>query len=380
MEKKDLELYVHIPFCKQKCNYCDFLSFQADEETKEQYVNTVIQEIVRTAPSLSDYRVSTIFFGGGTPSILQAGQIARIMDTIDLHFQKAPYVESTIECNPGTITAQKIEQYLDCGLNRISFGLQSAHDAELRGLGRIHTVEEFVDSYLLARNYGFCNINVDLMAALPYQTLDSFCATLHSVAGLKPEHLSVYSLIVEENTPLYHWVNRGNEDKLPSEEVEREMYYKTKEILHEYGYERYEISNYAKPGYECRHNLGYWNRTNYVGFGLGAASLLENRRYQNCSDMKSYLEHAGSVKDNEEILSIQDAMAEYMFLGLRRMKGISTPDFTEQFGVPYHEVYGDLTKDLLNRGLLCQNGQSIYLSDYGIDVSNRVMAEFLFEE
>ena len=374
---KNLGLYVHIPFCVQKCRYCDFLSAPCDDAGKEAYVDALIKEIKESAADFRDYLADTIFIGGGTPSILSPEQIVAIMDAIRDNYNLAPYTECTIECNPGTMTEKKAEAFLLAGVNRISIGLQSANDNELRTLGRVHTTEEFLDSFLLARSCGFQNINVDLMNALPYQTLDSFCATLHSVAGLAPEHISVYSLIVEENTPLYDWVYAGNEDALPTEEVEREMYYSAKKILGGYGYERYEISNYARKGYECRHNLGYWERKEYAGFGLGAASLVGNVRYNNQSDMKSYLKCCGREKTNKEILSKKDEMAEFMFLGLRKTAGISKEKFYNTFGVEYNKVYGTITQKLESKGLIIQENDTVRLTDLGIDVSNVVMAEFL---
>lgn len=407
---KNLEIYIHVPFCVRKCRYCDFLSGSFSDEVKEQYVNALVNEICASASRYRDYTVKTLFMGGGTPSILTTEHIKKIMAAVRNNYNLAPYVESTIECNPGTLNASKIDAYLDNGFNRMSIGLQSANNEELKALGRIHTTEEFLDSYLLARNYGFTNINVDLMSAIMYQTVDSFVGTLESVASLKPEHMSVYSLIVEENTPLYDWVYKeGNENTLPSEEDEREMYYKTKEILGKYGYERYEISNYARKGYECRHNVGYWQRENYVGFGAGAASLVNNIRFNNVDDIHAYIaryieysniglnDDACKEKDfqnnnanefatkyladktNVETLSQNDCMSEFMFLGLRMIKGISKTDFFNCFGKTFDEVYGNVASGLIKDGLLLDDGENIKLTEYGIDISNRVMAEFLLD-
>lgn len=379
LQDKKLGIYVHIPFCVKKCRYCDFLSSPCDEAGREEYVKTLIGEIRESAKHFRNYQVDTIFVGGGTPSILEGDQMKRILKAVGENYNLERYTECTMECNPGTMTRQKAEAWLEAGVNRLSLGLQSANDNELRALGRIHRVEEFLDSYLLARNCGFQNINVDLMNALPYQTMDSFDATLRSVAGLAPEHISVYSLIVEENTPLYDWVHSGNEDTLPSEDVERQMYYSAKSILGEYGYERYEISNYARKGYECRHNLGYWERKEYAGFGLGAASLVGNVRYNNLSDRKAYMECSGSRKENEEVLSREDEMAEFMFLGLRKIAGISKEKFYDTFAIKYEEVYGKVTKELAEKGLIHEEGDTVRLTEFGIDVSNVVMAEFLPE-
>lgn len=377
MSDKKLGIYVHIPFCRRKCRYCDFLSASYDEEVRKQYVDALIAEIENSAEDFRDYETDTVFIGGGTPSLLEAEQAAGIMAALRKNYNMAGYVECTIECNPGTISAEKADRWLDSGINRLSLGLQSANDNELKELGRIHTAEEFLDSFLLARNCGFMNINIDLMSALPYQTMESFCSSLRSAAGLAPEHLSVYSLIVEENTPLYDWIYAGNENSLPDEETEREMYYETRRILKEYGYERYEVSNYAKKGYECRHNLGYWERKDYAGFGLGAASLKENRRYNNLSDMKEYIRCSGKAKTNVERLSVKDQMAEFMFLGLRKTAGISREQFAKNFGTDYECIYGEVTKELQKKGLLEIKGDSVILTDTGIDLSNMVLAEFL---
>ncbi len=374
---KKLGVYIHIPFCVSKCKYCDFLSYACDEAGRAEYVDALVREIRESATDFVNYTVDTIFIGGGTPSILEPEQIRRIMEAVQDNYKLERYVECTIECNPGTLTEKKAETWLECGINRVSFGLQSANDDELAALGRIHTASEFVDSYLIARNCGFMNINIDLMSALPHQTVESFCGTLRSVAGLKPEHISVYSLIVEEGTPLYDWINAGNDAALPSEEAEREMYYKTREILAEYGYEQYEVSNYSRHKYACRHNIGYWERKSYVGFGLGAASLVGNVRYNNLSDMKEYLACAGKEKVNREVLSKEDEMAEFMFLGLRKTAGISKEAFAECFGVEYESVYGEVTGELVEKGLILEDGDTVKLTELGVDVSNVVLAEFL---
>lgn len=374
---KKLGLYIHIPFCVKKCRYCDFLSAPYGEAEREAYVQALVTEIAGAAEQFREYCVDTIFIGGGTPSILLPEQIERIMETVRERYQLEPYTECTIECNPGTVDERRAESWILNGINRVSIGLQSANNKELQELGRIHTAEEFLDSYLLISNMGFSNINIDLLSALPFQTEESFYATLRSAAGLNPKHLSVYSLIVEEGTPLFDWVRAGNEDKLPSEETERRMYYRTREILEEYGYRRYEVSNFAKPGYECRHNLGYWERKEYAGFGLGAASLIGNRRYNNVSDLEEYIKDCGNRKVNEEQLEKKDVMAEFMFLGLRKSDGIDKRDFHKAFGVDYQEVYGGITAELVKKGFLYSEGNDIRLTDLGIDVSNVVLAEFL---
>ena len=379
MTKKPLELYIHIPFCVKKCAYCDFLSGPSTLEVREAYVNRLIEEIChckhagvgdsdnKWAPcDPENYEVVSAFLGGGTPSILKPDQIRRIMTALKKVFCWNSDAEVTIETNPGTVDEEKLQNYLDCGINRISFGLQSADNEELRKLGRIHTWEEFLDSFHQARIAGFTNINVDLMSALPGQTVDSWRKTLEKVLELKPEHISAYSLIIEEGTPFYEKYEDYPE-LLPPEEEERQMYHDTKKILHEHGYERYEISNYARAGYACRHNLGYWERKEYKGFGLGSASLLENRRYTNTCELKQYLQ--GRLRGTEEELSEQDIREETFFLGLRKMEGIDPG--------PYRAHYEKLLEKLQMQQLLEEKNGKICLTEYGIDISNYVLAQFL---
>lgn len=278
---RKLEIYIHIPFCVRKCAYCDFLSAPAGRDTQKQYVCALKQEI-QEFPYKKEYEVSSVFFGGGTPSVLPGEEIAEIMALLKEKFVFAEDAEISLECNPGTADEQKLRIYRDCGINRLSFGLQSADNTELKLLGRIHTWEEFLATYETARRAGFKNINVDLMSALPGQTADSWKETLRKIIALNPEHISAYSLIIEEGTLFYEKYEEDTRKReageqpefLPSEDEEREMYRLTEELLEEAGMHRYEISNYAKPGYECRHNIGYWDGTEYAGFGLGASSML----------------------------------------------------------------------------------------------------------
>lgn len=375
---KSLELYIHIPFCVKKCAYCDFLSGPSDEKSRENYIELLCDEIKASKGRVEAYEVSTIFFGGGTPSILRGDQIEKIMDEIRKAFELADDVEITVEMNPGTVTEEKLVAYKKAGINRLSIGLQSVHDEELRLLGRIHTFEEFLYSYELARKVGFKNINIDLISAIPGQTVESWEESLRTVIALKPEHISAYSLIIEEGTPFYEkYGGSAGENLLPTEDEEREIYWRTKKILKEAGYERYEISNYAKPGYECRHNVGYWERTPYLGFGIGAASLYEETRHANPSDLKVYSECL-SEKFRAERLSVEEQMEEFMFLGLRMMKGISKEKFAAEFRVDIEEVYGTQIEKLKSLELLEENGDRIYLTEKGIDVSNAVFVEFMF--
>lgn len=380
--KQILELYIHIPFCIRKCRYCDFLSAPQDEETRERYVEALLREISAHRDKRESYEVSTVFFGGGTPSVLSPSQVKRIFEALQDSFAIHPDAEISMEANPGTVTEEKLRTYRACGINRISFGLQSADNEELRLLGRIHTYEEFEENFRLARKCGFDNINVDLMSAIPRQTMDSLERTLAKVISLGPEHISAYSLIVEEGTPFFNlYGERGPlESELPGEEEERQMYYRTHELLSSAGYHRYEISNYAKPGKECRHNLGYWERVEYLGLGLGSASLMNHMRIRNTEDLAFYLRNADnptSIQREQNKLSLQEEMEEFMFLGLRKMEGISTEDFKTYFHQDIEQVYGKQIEKLVRDGLLLRQGDRMCLSKQGIDVSNYVFAEFL---
>ncbi len=378
--KSELELYIHIPFCVKKCAYCDFLSSPQSEEVIESYVEALILEI-KGHDTYAD-TVTSIFLGGGTPSILSGEQMERIFHAVRARFDVAQDAEITIEANPGTVTVEKLNAYRRCGINRISFGLQSANNEELKLLGRIHTYEEFLTSYNLAREAGFDNINVDLISAIPKQTIQSFEETLQKVSALNPEHISAYSLIVEEGTPFakLYGEDGPKEKDLPSEEEEREIYRRTEEILNRSGYIRYEISNYAKHGKECRHNLGYWERKNYLGLGLGSASLMDNVRYKNIDDLDVYIKHAHDpkqIQEQIEPLTVVEQIEEFMFLGLRKMQGISATEFENQFGSALEECYGEQIERFLREGLLERKDSYLKLTKQGIDVSNYVLAEFL---
>lgn len=364
--KKPLELYIHIPFCIRKCAYCDFLSAPAAPEVQEAYVGQLLQEIAASKKLPEDYEAVTVFFGGGTPGILKGELLCSILRALRDRFSVREDAEITVEANPGTVNRDKLVQYREAGVNRISLGLQSADNQELKLLGRIHTWEQFLESFQLARETGFRNINVDLMSALPGQTTESVHRTLERVLALFPEHISAYSLILEEGTPFYKRYE-GHPELLPSEEEERQMYYDTRDRLCACGYEHYEISNFAKPGYTCRHNLGYWERRDYKGFGLGAASLLENVRYTNQTDLTEYLK--GNFAGTEEPLTEQAVREEYFFLGLRKMEGVEPGR--------YREHYEERIQRLQAQQLLEEKDGRIRLTERGTDVSNYVMAQFL---
>ena len=423
-----MELYVHIPFCVKKCNYCDFLSMPADDTVKKQYVQALKNEIVFYAESLPE-KLETIYFGGGTPSVLLPEQLTELLDLIRSKFDVHPDAEITIEINPATIDYKGLHKLKKAGFNRLSIGLQSVQNDKLLLLGRIHTYEEFLQTYQNARQAGFQNINIDCMSALPGQSLEEYVDGLHKVVALNPEHISSYSLIIEENTPFYEQY-ANHKELLPDEETDRAMYHETKRILQEAGYFRYEISNYAKAGFESRHNSGYWKRVPYLGIGLGASSFIHGCRTKNISDMKQYIllwlstnnvlqksdrchlvkgsitasdnnyncaprainkntiesEIENSIKDvlyqqydEIEQLSIEDAMAEYFFLGLRMIKGVSIQRFETEFGCSVFERFSKELAELEKDGLLLINPDEdrIALTEFGMDVSNWVFEKFI---
>lgn len=392
-KKKPLSLYIHIPFCVQKCLYCDFLSAKASKQEKEAYVKKLLEEMEYWKETLQkEYVIQTVFLGGGTPTCLRAEellQIGRKLSELPLALQACkegkeknavpPFFEFTAEANPGTLSKEKVHALKEIGVNRVSIGLQSVHGKELKALGRIHTYQDFLDSFHLLRDCGFDNINVDLMADIPNQTVESYQATLSSVTELSPEHISSYSLIVEEGTPFYKMQEEGKL-LLPDEEMDRQMYCLTQEMLLEKGYQRYEISNYARPGKECRHNLTYWEMGEYLGIGLGASSYFKGCRFSNVDRQQEYLSLAAQhLQKERDVLSKKEEMEEYVFLGLRMRKGISAEDYKRRFGISFYECYKTVLPVLFENCLLAEdkNHGRIYLTDKGIDISNMVLAEFL---
>ena len=381
--RKKLELYVHIPFCEKKCLYCDFLSFSAEDDLHKAYVDKLIEEIRVQAKNYSDYQISSIFIGGGTPSVIKAVYISNIMSAIYEAFIVESLAEVTIECNPGTVDIDKLLVYKQSGINRISVGLQSSVNKELQHLGRVHNYADFLYSYEKIRESGYKNVNIDLMSALPWQTLDSWKSTLKKVVMLKPEHISAYSLIIEEGTEFSKIYGSPEGRKfLPTEEVERDMYHSTIDILKNYGYERYEISNYAKPGYESKHNIGYWTGEEYLGFGIGASSYVYGRRFHVEKDIKKYLDinmkrDIMPLYQNIHELSTKEKMEEFMFLGLRLTKGVLVTDFYDRFGMELIDVFEKPIQKNISFGLLKYENLYLRLTDKGLDLSNRVMGDFL---
>ena len=393
-KRKPLELYVHIPFCIRKCAYCDFVSGPGTKAMQKEYEEALLAEI-DAAEETAESEVISVFFGGGTPSAVDAGMLARVMEKLRSKYVFSEDAEITLEANPGTLDAEKLKCYRKSGFNRISIGCQSVHDEELKRLGRIHTFAEFQESFVLARDAGFANINVDLMSGLPEQSEEKWEESLRTIAELSPEHISAYSLIVEPGTPFAE-----QKLDLPDEDTEREMYARTAEILAEYGFFQYEISNYAKPGYECKHNMVYWTGGEYIGFGIGASSYFQGKRFNNMRDIFKYIELMENLSDkfvetdNMELLYndttrtlrenvtniyIDARMEEFMFLGLRMTCGVSREDFKERFNKDIYEVYGSVLNKYIGEGFMASEGDRIYLTDAGIDVSNVILADFLLD-
>lgn len=373
-----MELYLHMPFCVRKCAYCDFLSFPSGAETQRMYAKRLMEDIDVMGKRYGEIPVETIFIGGGTPSVPDSGLSVEIMEHVRHAFHVADGAEISMEANPGTVTREKLTDYRKAGINRLSFGLQSANDRELKLLGRIHTWAEFLESFTLARECGFANLNIDLMSALPGQTCESWKETLSRVTDLDPEHISAYSLIIEEGTPFgERYGSEEGRKLLPDEDSEREMYHETKRFLKDCGYERYEISNYAKPGRECRHNIGYWTGVPYLGLGLGASSYLDGCRFTVNPDMKQYLEEKPGMFADIEKLTKKDMEEEFFYVGLRMTAGVSLSEFERRFGISAKEVYPGLMETFVKEKAARFEGDRFVLTDYGLDVSNYIMAQFL---
>lgn len=396
-----IEIYIHIPFCVKKCLYCDFLSGVFDEKMQRRYVAALCSEINFMGRLHSNDEVVTVYVGGGTPSWLSEDLMDAIITTLRHSFKVSPTAEITVECNPGTLSSEKLNLYRSVGINRLSIGLQSANNDELKELGRIHDYNRFLHTFDLVRKAGFDNVNVDIMTGLPHQTIEKLEHTLSSVTLLRPEHISAYSLIIEEGTPFYdkykfdavkQHAGMATED-LPTDEMSYRLYKYTMDYLEKKGYKRYEISNYARNGLICRHNVGYWDRVPYLGLGLGAAGLYNNTRSSNYKDIYKYIQVAESLEsgenidyefsspfvESEETLSKKDSMEEFMFLGLRKIDGIRRSDFYEMFSTDIEAVYGQIITALRNQGFMGAKEGRLFLTDIGIDVSNQVLAKFLLD-
>lgn len=375
MNNKEIECYIHIPFCIEKCSYCDFLSFKATEAVKHSYVDSLIREIV--SKSNENLTFSTIFIGGGTPSSLSNGEIKRILKALKDNYNISKNAEISIEANPCTITKKKLEEYLEAGINRISIGCQSMDDKLLRELGRLHDSSTFLQAVKLSREAGFNNINADLMFAIPDQTSKMWIETLEKAAELEIPHISAYSLILEEGTRLY---NRRDSLKLCSEEECALMYEDTLRILRQHGFERYEISNYSKKGYECRHNIGYWTGAYYKGFGIGASSYENNMRYKNTEDIKKYISIQDDYEDARcDIIELDnnDLYSEFVILGLRLTNGISVKEFEKRFDKTIFEVFDSELKKHIELGTLIYKNNRIYIPETYMFVSNSILSDFV---
>ena len=374
---KKIGVYIHIPFCKQKCYYCDFISFPNIEKMQEKYVRALLKEIQNFIKENQELKIETIYIGGGTPSYIDSKYIEKILSL----FNKKNLIESTIEVNPGTVNKEKLEDYKKAGINRLSIGLQSTSNRLLKQIGRIHKFEDFLNTYNLAKNIGFNNINVDLMIGLPNQNIADIKKSLEEVVKLNLTHISVYSLIIEENTPIAQMVEKG-ELNLPDEEEERNMYWYVKNFLELQGYNHYEISNFSKKGYESKHNLDCWEQKEYVGFGLAAHSYINKIRYSNTEDLEKYIKNCEESRFNEN-KTIQEKQnhftqeQEYMLLGLRKIDGVSIQNFKNKFGENPIFVFRNELNKLVEEKLLKVTEDNIMLTNKGLDLANLVWEEFV---
>ncbi|WP_415334196.1 radical SAM family heme chaperone HemW [Clostridium perfringens] len=373
-----ISLYIHIPFCAQKCLYCDFPSFARKDHLRKAYIEALNKEIISLREKHNNLEINTIFIGGGTPSVLEADELECLLKEV-AKLNMAKDIEYSMECNPGNLTEEKLEVMKMYGVNRISMGLQAKQDNLLKGLGRIHNYKTFKENFLLAKKVGFNNINVDLMFGLPNQRLNEWEETLREIISLEPAHISAYSLIIEEGTAFYN-LYENDKLKLPTEEEERKMYHLAKKILEENGFNQYEISNYAKERKECRHNLAYWNMDNWIGVGSAAASYINGKRIKNISSVEEYINSINEKGEAvEEIInnSKNDNMEEFMFMGLRKINGIDENEFKKRFSMNINDVYGEILNKYIDEGLLIRESGRIFLSEKGIEISNVIMADFL---
>lgn len=390
MKLKEIGLYVHIPFCKQKCYYCDFVSYSGKDKMIERYVKCLEQEIIQYANEnkimskhgLEDqYIIKTIYIGGGTPSSINEIYILKILKTIKNNFIVDENAEITIEINPGIVSINKLVSYKNCGINRLSIGLQAVQDEILKKIGRIHTYKDFEDTYKYAREAGFNNINVDLMIDLPEQTLDNVKESVKTILSLKPEHISVYSLILEKNTRMYEMISSKIVSIAP-DDIERKMYWYVKETLEKHKYIQYEISNFAKPGFESKHNMDCWNQNEYIGVGISASSFIDNKRYSNITELETYIENIENGTSNrnlilEETLNNESKMNEYMMLGLRKIDGVNIQEFKNRFNVNPIAIYSKILDKLSHEDLIEVDCDNIKLTSKGIDFANLVWEEFV---
>ena len=383
MNKKELGIYMHIPFCKQKCNYCDFISYTNKCDKIESYMKCLEKEI--DCFDFTKYNITTIYIGGGTPSYIDSKYIKQIMNSIykklQLEKNELKEVEITIEVNPGTVTKGKLQDYKDVGINRISIGLQCVQDRLLKILGRIHTFEDFINTYNLAKEVGFENINVDLMLGFPDQSIEDIKESLNQIIKLNPNHVSTYSLIVEEGTKIFNQIE-NNELQLPDEELERNMYWYVKNTLELNGYNHYEISNFSKKGKESKHNMNCWNQEEYIGFGIAAHSYINNIRFSNTNNLEEYIKNVNNneLEKNkiiEEEQTVEDNKNEFMMLGFRKIEGVDIAKFKEKFVDNPIFIYKEKLNKLVEEGLIEIELNNIRRTNKGIDFANLVFEEFI---
>lgn len=371
-------IYVHIPFCKSKCKYCDFISFSCMEAKIDKYFEVLIKEI-ESKKDCTSKEVTTIYIGGGTPSVPDSKYIVKVLNTIKNTFKISKDCEITIEVNPGTVTQEKLLDYKQACVNRISIGLQSTNDRILNLIGRIHNYEQFLNTYNLVKEVGYNNINVDLMLGIPTQTENELIESLQKVIDLNPNHISIYSLIVEENTQMQKLID-NKQLELPSEDVERNMYWKTKKILEKNGFKQYEISNFAKRGYESKHNLDCWNQEEYMGTGLAAHSYINRKRFSNIDKLDKYIENENNLEKNvivNETQNKEEQSKEYMMIGLRKIGGISISEFEKKFRINPLFYFRFEINNLVEKGLLEVDLDRIKLTKKGLDFANIVFEEFI---
>lgn len=382
-----LMLYIHIPFCQQKCNYCDFVSFHANYDTIDKYILKLLSEIEYKSYIAKNYIISSIYIGGGTPSIIDKKYIRFILESIKNHYNLSNEIEITIESNPNSLNSDKLNAYLESGINRLSIGLQSANENELKVLGRIHTYSDFLNSYNSAIHVGFKNINIDIINGIPGQSPESFKKTLKQIMMLNIKHISIYNLIIEDNTP-FKTMLAENKITLPLETELLKMDSITKELTTYYRLKRYEISNYAKPGFECKHNIGYWSDVPYLGFGLNASSYFNNTRFKNKISINNYLSlnynnylmtnDVNAYYDEVKIIDNLEHIKEYVMLGFRKTNGINIDNFKDTFNEDFEERFKRQIKYYQSLELLYKKENNYYLSDKGLDVSNKIISDFIY--
>ena len=373
MITKPIGLYVHIPLCIRKCNYCDFCSHPIDTvEWRNEYIQALCAE-------MECYRgkgisLNSIFFGGGTPSLLTVDELSLIVSKIRDIFILSDDIEFTVEANPKTVDKEKIEGFISLGVNRISLGLQSIHDNEMKILGRVHNYDDFVESYNVVKSAGVENVNVDLMYGIPLQTMSSFEKTLDEIIRFSPEHISLYGLIIEDETPFGREKAKLN---LPSDDTECDMYDLACKRLREAGYDHYEISNYARDGHYCRHNMKYWQEEEYIGIGVAAHSYYCGRRFGNTNDISAYLMGDRAKYDHGEVVSPEDEAYEFVMLGLRLGVGISLSEYYHRFGIQFLDGREAVVKSLASAGYLKIADDRLFLTERGFYVSNLILNELI---